>query len=1083
MNCPSCQHEYPVHARYCDHCGATLHVDCSLCGATLSPNARYCQSCGTLTPLGREAMPPPYAQIEGENRQISVVFSDLVDSTHLSQNLDPEAYRDLIHSYQRTASEVVDRYQGYIARYLGDGILIYFGFPVAHDDNAVRAVNAAYEIVGAIADLNKQRVRGGEPELTVRLGVHTGPAVVSEIGDPVHSNVQVLGDTINIASRVQEQAPHNAVAITQATLRLVPGLFITEQMGDRELKGVHDPIKLHRIIQRSGVRSRLEAAVHLTPLVGREPQLGKILQAWRDATTGHGSAIMLNGEPGMGKSRVLHAFHERIADTPHTWLECRCSQLDQSTAFQPVVELMRRSLRLAETDNSETKLERMEHAITSVGGDLQAWVPFMAPLLGISAPRGYSPPNMGGDLKRQRTVEVLVKWLLALAKRQSLVVLIEDVHWSDHSTMELLDQLICGAPNSHLLFLISRRPTKALKFSCANDLAQLTLPPLSNTEISVMVDSLSPARMPNEVKQLICDRSAGVPLFVEELTKAVLESEVLERHEGSYRLKAEPETLATAIPSSLQDLLMARLDMLGPAKQLAQLGAVIGREFHYKLIAALSGQSEEALQKDLQKLIHAELIYQRGNPPDAVYLFKHALVHDTAYQALLRSSRRALHGRIAEVQSRLLKQHIINDPGQVAWHYEKAGQIEDAAKYYKQATTLAENRSAIKEAYEISRHAIDLLVDLPHTSKHQQQRLEIMVSLGRGIIALKGYAHREAGEVTRMGVELANKIGHPMYESLSMTGLCVHHLYRGEFQSCEGMARRLVENSAKYEMPFFNVIGQYHLGCSRLYQGQFTEALNYFDKTLQLFTPALARASLQMVSQDLSVNAMALKVWPAWLQGDTAEAIRMDAEATALARELESPITLCHVLCQTARLNQMQGNYDAMLANSQEALNVASRYSIAVWREVARISCGAALCGLGEPKQGLPEMRAGIESITAMGTRGLCPFYLGIYAEATLQLGKLRACERALDDALLLANATGGHVWTAELLRIKGDWLIQTGGTREDAMQFWQQAQTVARQQQAAALEQRIATRIRRIDFSPNQAARLVTKKGTRPRP
>ena len=1078
MKCPSCEHEYLVNARFCENCGTGLYQNCGLCGNTLSPGARYCQSCGTVTASGRQAMPSPYSSISGENRQISVVFSDLVDSTRLSQQLDPEAYRDLIQSYQQAAAAVVDHYQGYIARYLGDGILIYFGFPTAHDDDAERAVNAGYDIVAAIEKLNKERLLREEPALAVRLGIHTGPAVVSEIGDPRNSNVQVLGDTINIASRVQEHAPHNTVAITQATLRLVPGQFITESLGDRQLKGVSAPVKLHQIKQRSGVRSRLEAAVHLTSLVGREPQLGKILEAWRNATTGQGSAILVSGEAGLGKSRVLHAFHERITDTPHTWLECRCTQLDQATAFKPVVELLRRSLRLAETADNASKLTGLENAIENVGGDPAVWVPLMAPLLGMDIPKQYAAPNIGGDQKRKRTVEILVQWLLALGERQGLVVLIEDVHWCDHSTLELLDKLVCESHNSRLLFLISQRPSHPLKLTCNDKLQEITLAPLTGTEVTLMVDALSPARMPDEVKKLICERAGGVPLFVEELTKAVLESETLERKNGGFELVEALEALATAIPSSLQDLLMSRLDMLGSAKQLAQIGAVIGREFHYQLISALSDQPAEALHADLKCLIDAELVYQRGNPPNAVYLFKHALVQDTAYQALLRSSRRKLHGRIAEAQSSLLKQRIINDPGQVAWHFEQAGKIEEAAAYYKKAAILAERRSAIKEAYEISRHAFDLLVDLPYSSEQQQQRMEIMISLGRAIIALKGYAHKEAGEVTRMGVELAGKIGHPLYASLSMSGLCVHHLYRAEFQSCEATAHCLIENSAKYEMPFFNIMGLYHLGCSKLYQGAFSEALHFFDQTLDLFTPALAKASVQMVGQDLYTNTLALKVWPAWLQGNAAEAIRMNASAIEAAREGDSPMTLCHVLCQTARLQQMQGDYEAMLTSAREALDIADCYSLAVWREVARITSGAALCALGKSNEGLPDMSTGIEALVAMGTRGLCPFYLGLYAEANLRAGNHRACERALDDALLLANGTGGHIWTAELLRLKGDWVIQTGGSRTDAMELWRQAETVAQTQQAATLSQRITTRIRRVELAQLKRSTVVAISG-----
>jgi class 3 adenylate cyclase len=535
---------------------------------------------GAVTQAETVAAAAPVTTPSAERRQLTVLFCDLVDSTALSGRLDAEALREVVRAYQERASEVIGRYEGHVAQYLGDGLLVYFGYPQAHEDDAERAVRAGHEIPLALGRLNERLARESGVQLAVRVGIHTGPVVVGEMGGRDRRETLALGETTNIAARLQGVAEPDAVVISQATLRLVPGLFVTEDLGTPELKGVTEPIRAHRVRQPSGIRSRLKAAARLTPLVGREQELGLLLDRWEQVKEGDGQAVLLSGEAGMGKSRLLQAIRETLAEAPHTWLECQASPYARDSAFQPMIELVQHGCGFRETDPVEGRLGRLEAGLDLAGLSKAELVPLLAPLLTLPVPDSYPRPALGPELQRRRTIEALADWTLALGQRQPVVMVLEDLHWCDASTLEVVGRLLEQIPTARVLMLLCFRPEFEPPWAGRSHVTPIAVGRLRERGASQMIAAITGDRaLPAPVFERILERAGGIPLYVEELTKSVLESGLLAPGEDRYELTGELDELA--IPTTLQDSLMARLDRLSAAKEVAQLGAALGREFSY----------------------------------------------------------------------------------------------------------------------------------------------------------------------------------------------------------------------------------------------------------------------------------------------------------------------------------------------------------------------------------------------------------------------------------------------------------------------------------------------------------------------
>src|SRR5262245_41073472 len=775
MRCASCGFENPDGVKFCEECGANLVRTCPSCGAEVRPTAKFCGDCGaaleaasnplpaksrkrqgttTARKARRPAVSPTAAKTsptapEAERRQLTVMFCDLVGSTPLAEQLDPEDLREVVHAYQTTCTAVVHRFGGYIARYVGDALLVYFGYPQAHEDDPQQAVRAGLGIVEAVQTLSPPHVQLPQA-LQVRIGIHTGLVVVGELGGRDDREAMALAETPNIAARVQGQAQPNTVVISAATYRLVEGLFECEDRGRPELKGVSTPLVLYRVIKEGEAQSRFQVVARkgLTPLVGREHEYSLLRERWERAKEGAGQVVLLSGEPGIGKSRLIEALKETLEHEGARCLELRCSPYAQNSALQPVIEHLQRRLHFRPDELPEAKLEKLQQALSRSRFPQADTLPLLASLLSLPQPEGYPPLSLSPQKQKEKTQEALVAWLCEEAKQQAVTYAWEDLHWADPSTLELLTLFLAQVPTTRLLAMMTFRPEFTPPWGPRSYLSQLTLSRLGRSQVELMVEKVTGGKaLPREVVRQIASKTDGVPLFVEELTKMVVESDLVREVDGRYELNGPLPPLA--IPSTLQDSLMARLDRLATVREIAQVGATIGREFNYDLLQAVSPLDEETLRGRLRQLVEAELVYQSGVPPQARYLFKHALVQDTAYQSLLKSRRQQLHQQVAQVLAEQFPKAVESQPELVAHHYTEAGLIAQAIPYWQQAGQRANQRGANVEAVSHVVTGLELLKTLPDTPTRTQQELPLQLSLGALRIATHGWASPEVENVFR----------------------------------------------------------------------------------------------------------------------------------------------------------------------------------------------------------------------------------------------------------------------------------------------------------------------------------------------
>ena len=696
----------------------------------------------SVTPEVSTAAPSPPATpgpAAAERRQLTVMFCDLVDSTRLAGQLDPEDLRDVVRAYQAACAEAVRHFGGHIAQYLGDGLLIYFGYPLAHEDDAPRAVHTALAILEAMQQLNSRLERERRVRLAVRLGIHTGLVVVGEIGGGDRQEQLALGETPNIAARLQRLAAPDTVVISAATQQLVQGLFTCQALGTHALKGVSQPIAVYQVLGASAAQSRFEATVTtgLTPLVGREEEVGLLRRRWEQVAEGHGQVVVLSGEAGIGKSRLVQELRQWSEHTGGRRLTFRCSPYAQQSALYPVIDHLQRALQWQRDDTPAAKLAKLEQGLRGYRLSQPEAVPLFAALLSLPHPEAYPPLTLSPQRQKQRTWEALVAWLLEEAERQPVLAIWEDLHWADPSTLEWLGGLLEQVPTVRLLTLLTHRPEFRPPWPPRSHIIPLALTRLTRPQIEAMVTRMAGGKpLPATVVQQIVARTDGVPLFVEELVKTVLETGLVQEEADRYVLSGPLPALA--IPATLHDALMARLDRLGPAKGVAQLGAVLGREFAYDLLQAVAPMDEPTLQHSLVQLVEAELLYQRGQPPQATYIFKHALVQDAAYQSLLRTTRQQYHQHIAQMLESQFLETVETQPELVAQHYTEAGRTEQAIPYWQRAGQQALQRLANLEAVRHLSTALELLASLPETPARPRQELDLHLALGPGLIATKG---------------------------------------------------------------------------------------------------------------------------------------------------------------------------------------------------------------------------------------------------------------------------------------------------------------------------------------------------------
>jgi class 3 adenylate cyclase/predicted ATPase len=1019
-------------------------------------------------PPAQGRLPPAAPQPpEAERRQLTVLFCDLVDSTVLAGRLDPEDWREVVQAYQATCTKVIARYDGHIAQYLGDGLLVYFGYPQAHEDDAQRAVRAGLGMVEALAQLNTRVAQARGVPLAVRLGIHTGQVVVGKIGAGATQELLALGETPNVAARLQGLAAPNTLVISAATLPLLGGFFGYQSLGTPLMKGVAQPLAVYQVLYESMARSRLEAAgpTSLTPLVGREPEVALLRERWAQVKDGLGQVVLLSGEAGIGKSRLVQVLTEQVASEPHAWLTpCQCSPYYQNTALFPLIDLLERvTLRFEREESPEQKLRKLEGFLVQYGLPLAEAVPLLAALLSLPLSADYAPLTMSPEQQKQQTLHALLTTLRRIAAQQPVLFVMEDLHWIDPSTLEFLTLLVDQGPTARILALFTCRPDFSPPWTGRAHLTQVTLNRLPRRQSTEMMDRVAHGKaLPPEVVEQVVAKTDGVPLFLEELTKMVLESGLLQEREEHYELSGPLPPLA--IPTTLHDSLMARLDRLASVKSLAQLGATLGREFSYELLQPVAPWDEDTLHRGLQQLVMAEFLYQQGLPPQATYRFKHALIQEAAYQSLLRSTRQQHHQRIAQVLERRFPEICETQPELVAQHYTAAGCTEQAVVYWQRAGQHASDRSAYLEAISHVTTGIELLKTLPQTPEHTQHAVTLYIALGAALQVTKGQAAPEVEHAYTQAYVLCQQVGEKPELVQVLFGLWRFYTLRSQLHTARELGETLMRLAQRADDPAVTVIAHYALGIVWLCLGALPTALQHLEAGIARYTPDQRRAPVFRIGGDPGVTSRGFAARTLWLLGYPEQALARLHATLALAHELSHPYSLAYARSSAAIVSQLRRDVPAVYEQAEAAVALATEQNFTLWAAWGTSLRGWALAMQGQGEEGMAQARQGIAACRAAGAELFVPYFCTLLADVCDHLGHTEEGLQALTEARTLVEQQEERWWEAEICRLRGVLLLrQTRTPQAEAEACFQQALNVARRQEAKWLELRAAMSLSRL--------------------
>jgi class 3 adenylate cyclase/predicted ATPase len=1005
--------------------------------------------------------------LEAERRQLTVLFCDLVDSTVLASQLDPEEWREVVRAYQEACAKVIARFEGHIAQYLGDGLLVYFGYPRAHEDDAQRAVRAGLGILEAMAQLNSRLGQEGGVQLAVRLGIHTGLVVVSEVGGGARQEQLALGGTPNLAARLQGIAAPNTLVISATTFQLLGGFFACQPLGTPPLKGQAQPLAVYRVLYENVARSRLEAAgsTGWTPLVGREQEIALLLERWAQVKEGVGQVVLLSGEAGIGKSRLVQVLTEQAAAEPQAWLTpCQCSPYYQNTALYPMIELLERvALRFEREESSQQKLNKLEGFLVQHGLPLAEAVPLLAALLSLPLSTDYAPLAMSPEQQKQKTLHALLTILLKIAAQQPVLFVMEDLHWVDPSTLELLSLLVDQGPTARILALFTCRPDFSPPWTGRAHLTQVTLNRLPRRQAVELTGRVAHGKaLPPVVVEQVVAKTDGVPLFVEELTKMVLESGLLQERAERYELTGPLPPLA--IPTTLHDSLMARLDRLAAVKGLAQLGATLGREFSYELLQAVSLWDEDTLHRGLHQLVAAEFLYQQGLPPQATYVFKHALIQDAAYQSLLRSTRQQYHQRIAQVVEERFPELCKTQPELVALHYTAAGCHEQAVVYWQRAGQQASDRSAYLEAVSHLTTGIELLTTLPETPAHTQHALTLHIALGATLLVTKGQAAPEVEHAYTQARALCQQVGETPDLVPVLFGLWRFYHARAQFHTARELGDTLLRLAQQAHDPALAVIAHWALGLTWLWLGVLPVARQHVEAGIARYAPDQHRAPMFRMGQDPGVACRASAALTLWLLGYPAQALAHLHEALTLAHELSHPYSLAFAWCWAGCVYQFRRDVSAVHEQAEAAVALSTEQGFPQWAAWGISLRGWAAAMQGQGEVGMAQVRQGIAAWGATGAALLVPYFCTILADVSAHLGHIEAGLQALAEAHTLVEQHEERWWEAEVHRLRGVLLLrQLGTSPAEAETCFRQALDIARRQEAKSLELRAAMSLSRL--------------------
>jgi class 3 adenylate cyclase/predicted ATPase len=1003
----------------------------------------------------------------GERRQLTVMFCDLVGSTHLSTQLDPEDMQNVITAYHEAVTPVIEQYSGFIAKYMGDGILIYFGYPQAHEKDVERAVLAGLAVIEAMPALNASTAADLDTDLAVRIGIATGMVVVGDIvGQGASEERNVVGETPNLAARLQDLATENGIVVSAVSKALTAGAFEFEDLGLQDLKGIDEPTVAWRVVgELSGeFESETRPGPDAAPLVGRQEELGLLLRAWQQSKDGSGQVVAISGEAGIGKSRLIEAISAEVRGAGFTRITLRCSPHHGNSALYPLITHLRRVIGWNAGDDAAAKLEKLEAALADCQFRTEETVPLFAALFSLQLPEGRYPPlNMPPAQQRLNTLDAILAWQFEEAERQPILQVWEDIHWADPTTLELLEMTIDQCPTVSELNVLTFRPEFVPTWSAKSHIVPLTLNRLERPEVEALISQHAGGKtMPPDVVERIVDRGDGVPLYVGELTRAILASGSLDETDVSFELSGPLSDLS--IPATLQDSLMARLDKAPTVREVAQLGAVFGREFPYDMLQAVAAIEEPNLRDGLDQLVDAELLYQRGRPPRAKYMFKHALIQDAAYQSLLKRTRQHYHQEVANLLSSLSPATVEVDPEILAHHFTEAGDNETASVYWQRSGEFALQRSATHEAIG---HLSKGLAQLSKGTNNASQELAMQRMLGTAYMATKGYGAAETAAAFDRARKLCAEVTDDDSIYPVLFGVWVASLTRANHAAAFEVAVEMQERTLQNSDDFIRAATQLMMGCSHLHMGRLLDARDYFDRSHATFNSLTNKeanlAGALLYGLDIHAAGYAYGAWCEWLLGYPDKALERSRNSLSSIDASGHTYSHSRAFYWNAVIHQLCGDWPMVHDLAESAVNTALEHGLSLVVAVGRIMSGAAAAALKGIDGQASEVATALDAYSATGARFQSMYHRTLLADLLRREDDIPQALAVLNEAMHIAQETGEVFFDAEIHRLKGELMLAGDEGEAPAETSLMEALRTARAQDAKSLELRASMSLARL--------------------
>lgn len=1003
-----------------------------------------------------------------EQRQLSVIFSDLVSFTQLSQQLDPEDLNTAVHAYYEVCRAVCERYEGHVANYLGDGVLMYFGYPKAHEDDAPRAVRTGLAVIEGITALNERLQKELNVRLAVRVGIHSGMMIV---GDDRAGNWEkmALGETLNIAARVQGVATAGSVAISSVTQQLVEGFFSSRSMGIHTLKGVEQPMELFAVMHESTARGRLEAAGRstLTPLTGRQDEVDLLLEEWRRACDGDGRTVLINAEGGMGKSRLVHMLKEHVAGMPAAWLTpCQCSPYHQSTSMYPFIDLIERVvLKFERHESPRDKLKKLEGMLVQYGFHIPDSLPVFGAFHSLPPEAGYVPTPLDPARQRRAYMDAMVSILKDRSLKQPLLFVVEDLHWVDPTTLETLRELVDVADRHNMMMLFTCRPEFESPWKDHRSVRTMPLPRLDPEQTRTLCKHVAKSKqLPDEVVEQIIERADGVPLFTEELTKMIIGSGLLEEDGNTYVLTGPLPPLA--IPATLQDSLMARLDRLAAVKEVAQVGAVIGRSFSYELMHYVFPVEDAVLKHSLGQLVAEEIIERSGDTVHGEYTFKHALVQEAAYRSLIKSRRQHHHRLIAHALEEHFPEIVEAEPEMLAYHYAKANLGWQAIPYLQRAGEKASDRSSHVEAITHFERGLEQVRSLSDTGQRWQLEICLLIALGASLTATSGYGTKEVEQTYTHARDLCEQFGTPAQLFQSSYGLWRLHMLRAEYDIAIKQGEYLLELAQRQDSTAFLIAAHRALGATLFYRGYFDRARKHVESVIAMTgeeddSSTLIRDIYDVV--DPRVTCRSYRSWILWMQGFPDRARKESARAMRLAERLDHPFSIALALSFASWLEQFLGNAGRVRELAGKAIAHCQAHGFPFWVGWNQVLLAwASAHEDGATPAHIADIEEGLVHWKENGSNLGRSYFFCLLAETLLRLGEPVRAMEILTRARTFIYERDERYWEAEYHRLSGEAELAMGTDPHQARIRSREALYVARHLGARSLELRALTSLSR---------------------